>query len=155
AEQRHARIEMVLHNAERLIDRPKGMMVEFRPETLEIGAVGNRVEARPFAGLEADLLAERIGDNQDVREQNGSVEAEPPDRLEGHLRGKLWIEDQVKEPAGLFTGCPVFRQVSPGLPHQPYRRRGTALATQDIKERLIHVRGLSIDRPNQLLRIFM
>ena len=52
------------------------------------GRVGDRIEPRAFAALERDLLAERVGDDENIGEKDRRVEAETADRLQRRLDGQ-------------------------------------------------------------------
>ena len=79
--------------------------------------------------------------DQNIRKQDRRIEAEAPDRLQRHFGGKLRIEAEIEEIAGLFAHRPVFRQIPPGLPHQPDRRRPRSPMIEHVEERLVH-RGI-------------
>ena len=66
-------------------------------------------------------LPHRLGNDEDVAEQNGGIETEPADRLQRHLGGEFRRPDQFEERV-LFLQRPVFRQRAPGLAHQPHGR---------------------------------
>ena len=63
--------------------------------------------------------AERVGDDQNIREDDGGVEVEAADRLQRHLGGIIRREAQIEKAAGLGAQFTVFRQIAPGLPHHP------------------------------------
>ena len=50
-------------------------------ESLQIGRVGYGIENRPLAFGKSQALTQRIGDHQDVGEENRSIETETADRL--------------------------------------------------------------------------
>jgi len=54
----------------------------------EAGGVGDGVEARAFAFGKADGLAESVGDDEDVGEQDRGVEGVAPDRLQRDFGGE-------------------------------------------------------------------
>ena len=70
-----------------------------------------RRKPRPFARLEAQVLAERVRHDQDVGEQDRAVEAEAADRLEGDLGRGLGIVDELEEAALLG---PQLRDIRAG-----------------------------------------
>ena len=57
-------------------------------------------------------------------QQNGGIEAETPDWLEGYFRGKIGGETQGHEVASLGSQVPVFAEISASLAHEPDRSRG-------------------------------
>ncbi len=75
-------------------------------------------ELRP--GVELDRDTHRDERNQDVREENRRVEAEPLDRLRGHLRAELRRAADLEERVLLPDG-PVFGKVTARLAHDPDR----------------------------------
>ena len=52
------------------------------------GGVANGRQDRPFAFLERQALAKRPGHHEDVAEQDGRIETETANGLEGHFSGK-------------------------------------------------------------------
>ena len=93
--------------------------VDLLAQRIDALGIADRVEPGTLAGLEAHVLAERIGNHQDVGKQDRGVEAEPPDRLQRGFDRGLGVVAELKERAGLSTDRPVFRQVASGLAHQP------------------------------------
>jgi hypothetical protein len=80
-----------------------------------------RRQKRPFAGLEAQLLAERVRHDQDIGEQDCAVEAEAPDRLERDLGRGVGIEDELEKAALSRPERAILGQIASRLPHQPDR----------------------------------
>jgi hypothetical protein len=99
----------------------EGVLVEAGQgaEGVEPGARGDRVEARPLPALEPQALAERMGHEQDVGEQDRCVEAVATDGLERDFRGQRRVVAQVEERARLGAGGAVFGQVAACLAHEP------------------------------------
>jgi hypothetical protein len=60
--------------------------------------------------------------DQDVREQDRGIEAEPPDWLQRDVDGELGREAEIEEARNLGPHRAIFRQIAAGLPHQPDRR---------------------------------
>ena len=98
--------------------RPVGLVAQRG----EIGGGLDRLEARPFALLEADALAERVGDDENVGEQDRRVEAETADRLQRRLGRQRRRVAEVEERRRLGAHRAVFGQIAAGLAHQPHRR---------------------------------
>ena len=96
----------------------------------------DRRQARALAALEAHALAERVGHHQNVGEQDRGVEAEAADRLQRRLGGEGGRVAEVDEGARRGADFPVFREVAPGLTHQPHRRNRLAFAVQRGEKRL-------------------
>jgi len=100
-----------------------------------------RIEPRPFADLETDRAAQRVGDHQDIREDDRGVEVEAADRLQRHLGGEFRRETQVEKAAGSGAQFAIFRQIASGLTHHPDRRHRLAAARQHFNKRF-YDRGL-------------
>jgi hypothetical protein len=81
--------------------------------------------------------------HQDVRKQDGGVEAEPADRLERYLDGIVRRENQIEKIAGFLPQGTIFRQVSPGLPHQPDRWRTMRNTIKNIEKQFVHSDSLA------------
>ena len=93
-----------------------------------------RIEPRAFAGLEAHRSAERVGNDENVREDDRGVEVEAADRLQRHFGGEFRREAQIEKAAGLGADFAVFRQIAAGLPHHPERRHRLAAAGKHLKK---------------------
>ena len=93
-----------------------------------------RIEPRAFAGLEPHRAAERVGDHQNVREDDRGVELEAADRLQRDLGGVFRREAQIEKAAGLGAQFAIFRQIAAGLPHHPDRRYRLPAAGKHFKE---------------------
>ena len=89
----------------------------------EIGRSFDRLQARTLAALEADALTERVGNDENVGEQDRRVEAEAANRLQRRLRREGGRIAEVEERGRLRTDLAIFGQVTSGLAHQPDRRR--------------------------------
>ncbi len=98
--------------------------------------VANRVEARAVAGFEGDALAERVGEDENVGEQDRRVEAEAADRLQRRLDRERGVIAKIEKRRGLGPKLAIFRQVAPGLAHEPDRRRFLPLARKRGEEGL-------------------
>ncbi|MNI37926.1 hypothetical protein D3C73_920410 [compost metagenome] len=82
--------------------------------------IAHRVtELRAFAFDEVQLQAHCVGNGEDVREQDGRVQREAAQRLQGDFAGDLRVLGHGQEAAGLGPGGAIFRQVAAGLAHQP------------------------------------
>ena len=89
------------------------------PDARQILAVPYRLELRPLALDELDLLPEGIGHDEDIGEDDGSVEIEPAQGLERYLGGKRRIEAKVEEGTGLGPDLAIFGEIASRLAHQP------------------------------------
>src|SRR5712692_7664823 len=75
----------------------------------------------PLARGEREAQAERLEREQDVGEQDGRVDAQPVDGLQGYLGRELRLVTQLEQRV-LLAQRAVLRQVAPRLPHEPHRR---------------------------------
>ncbi len=107
-----------------------------RGERRDFCGIIQRLQPRTLANLEPHGTAERIGDHEDVGEDDRRIEAEPADRLQRHFGGKLRVEAEIEEAAGLGPHLAIFRQITPGLPHHPHGRGSLALAGEHVDEGL-------------------
>ena len=95
---------------------------------------------RPFALDELEPDAEWLEDEQDIREENGGVHAEPLDGLERHLGRGLRILAQLEEAVARAHRA-VLGHVASGLAHEPNGRDRCRLpATGEEKRRCDGVR---------------
>jgi hypothetical protein len=113
-------------------------MIETVPKPRQLTAIRDGGKAWAFPIHEPYPLAERIRDQQNIREQDRSVELESPHGLKRHLGRQLWSKTELEKVTGAFTNRPVFGQVATRLAHKPYRRRILAFAAQYLKEPFIH-----------------
>ena len=101
----------------------------------------DRGQARPLARHEAQILPQRVRDDQDVGKQDRPVEAETPDRLQRHLGGGRAVIDQIEEAALFRPQCPIFGKIAAGLAHQPDGGRITAFPAQHGEQWFIDSRS--------------
>jgi hypothetical protein len=80
---------------------------------------------------EPDIPLHCIGNDQDIGKQNGGIEAIAADRLQCHFDGVLRGVAEIEKTPCLCPRLPIFREIASCLSHQPERRRGEALATQN------------------------
>ena len=106
----------------------------------DTGGVGHRLQLRPFALDIVQRPAQRMRHHQDVGEQDRRVQPVAADRLQRHFGGQSGVVAEVQEAAGPGPDSAVFRQVAPGLAHQPDRRPGQDLAGQGAEEGLHHLK---------------
>ena len=128
ADQRDLRIERGAHPAQRFIHRLELGEVGLRRQRLDLLRRIQRIEPRAFADLEPDRAAERVGNDQNVGEDDRGVEIEAADRLQRDLGGEFRREAEIEEAAGFGAHLAVFRQIAAGLAHHPDRRHGLPLA---------------------------
>ncbi len=113
-------------------------MVELGLEPRQSVAIRDGVELRPLAVCKLHGLPQCVGNNQNIGEKNRGIETESADGLERGFSGKFRSETELEKVSRLFAQPPIFRKITPGLPHQPYRRWTTALTTKNVEKRLIH-----------------
>ena len=101
------------------------------------GAAHGALELRALAFDEVQAQPHRIGDGQDVGEQDGGVQVETAQRLQRHFTGDLRVLRHAQEAAGFLAGGAVLRQVTTGLAHQPYRRAIHGFAAQGAQEAIV------------------
>ena len=89
-------------------------------QRLYVGVAAPRaVKRRAFAGDEGEPQPHRVGDGQDVGKEDGGVQAEARQRLQGDFAGEIGrLAEGHKLSRRLARGA-VFRQVTPGLAHHP------------------------------------
>ena len=103
-----------------------------------------RIEHGTVPILETDFDAEAIRHHQNIGEQNCRIEIETPDRLQRDFGRQVGRVAQIQKGSGRLPQFPVFRQIAPGLTHEPDRRRRYRFARQHAQNRLIgHRMGLS------------
>jgi hypothetical protein len=89
-------------------------------------------EPRSFAGLEPQILADRMRDDEDVGKQDRAVESEAGDRLQRHLGRRRAVMDELQEAALVGPECTIFGEIASRLAHQPNRR---GIATLPVQHR--------------------
>ena len=129
ADQRHLPAQRALHAAHGLEhERHRGLDVDaVEPRDRGLAAEG-AMDDRALSLRELEPDAERLDDQQDVGEEDRRVDAQPRDGLERDLGRRLGVASELEEPVPLAHRA-VFRQVAPGLPHEPdgsVRRRRPA-----------------------------
>ncbi len=116
------------------IDRRQMLGQPRARELAELGGIGQCLELRAFAFLEPDFLAERVGNHEDVGEDDRRIEAEATDRLQRDLDGLFRRVAEFEERSGRGADGAILRQVASRLPHQPDRRRRKARPGQRLQE---------------------
>jgi hypothetical protein len=99
---------------------------------------------RPFARQKRQILTHRIRHDQNVRKQDGAIEAETAQRLQGDLCCCLAVIDQRQEPALLRAKRAIFRKIAPGLPHQPDGTAREVLSFEGGEQRTGHCESFLI-----------
>jgi hypothetical protein len=106
---------------------------------------------RTLSGLEVQTEIHRMGDGQNIREQNGGIERIPIDRLQRHFAGEIGIGAQREEISGPRTRRAVLGQISSRLAHEPDRPARCRLPEQGPKQQIVlersgHVRSAGSNR---------
>ena len=100
-----------------------------------------------FALQKMQAQAHRVGDRQDIREHDGSVESIAREWLERDFGGKFRILAQRKKTACARPRFVVLRKIAPCLSHEPDRRVGRGLPQQRPDQRVVlgprHKRALT------------
>jgi len=79
-------------------------------------------------GPETHTLAERVGHDENVGEQDGRVETEAADRLQRRFHGQSGRVAEVDERLRRGADLAIFGQVASRLSHQPDRGNALPLA---------------------------
>src|SRR5690625_2739709 len=117
-----------------------GLKPLFQPPWIQAGQILNPpqgLETWAVPLLEPNLLPQGVGNDEDVGKENGRIEAKAADRLQGDLARQFRVVAEVEETACLAAHLAVFRQIAPGLPHEPDRRRVEDLPAQGTQEPLL------------------
>ena len=137
---------------ERAIDRRQIIREPRAGELGELGGVCQRLELGAFACFKPDFLAKGIGDHEDIGEDDRGIEAEAPDRLQRDLDSLLRRVAEFEEGFGRGTDRAIFRQVTPGLAHQPDRWRREARPGQ-CRQQFPAAHDLSLMPPSYSIHI--
>ena len=94
----------------------------WRAERRDVGRTAHRiVDDRSFSLYKGKMEAHPFQGRQNVGKDNGRIEVEGIQRLEGDLGRQLRLFDELEQRVPLAQ-CPVFGHVPPSLTHQPDRR---------------------------------
>ena len=96
----------------------------------------NRLQARSFAFLEPELHPERFGHDQDIGEQDHTVEIETLQWLKARLRRQRRVVAEIEEGSGPGPQRAVLRQITPCLAHEPEWRGSPHLPLKRREKRL-------------------
>ena len=96
-----------------------------------------RIDDRPLALLEPEGDAQRIEREQQVREEDGGVDLDGVDRLQGHLGRELGLAADIEQ-AVAFAQRAVGAHVASRLAHEPHRRGVDRLAAACPEEAIVH-----------------
>src|SRR5215471_19358884 len=117
-----------------LVDRIESTVIDRRIEPRNRSRIAGRIESRPLPLLECHPLTQRMRDHQNIREKNRCVETKSPHRLQGGLGCKLGLKTQLQKITRPPSQRPIFRQIPPGLPHQPNRWNGLCFSIQRFEQ---------------------
>ena len=103
------------------------------------GAVDQaRRELGAFAGEELKVLAHRVGHDEDVGEQDRTVESETADRLERDLGRSVGVIDEREESALVGAQGAVLGKVATRLAHEPDRALARVRFAQGVEKKARH-----------------
>ena len=134
ADERHASGELALHRpygiehiAERFarIEAPHAAEVVLRLQGM--------LDGRSLAPDKVEPHPHRLERQQQIRKQNGRVNVDPPNRLEGHLGREIGGTAEVEERVALAQGA-VLAHIAAGLAHEPHGRRVDRLQPASLNE---------------------
>ncbi len=81
-----------------------------------------------------NLLAQRIGHNQDIGEKDSRVKTETIDGLQGYTARQIRIITKVQERPCLASRFPVLWQIAACLTHQPDGRWTARVTLQSVQQ---------------------
>ena len=138
ADQRHAPVQLAADQSHRVHHVAQFAIHVRHGEFVDVGPAAQRArELRAFALGEAQTQPHRVGNGQDVGEQDRRIEVETLQRLQGHLAGVLRVLRQPHETAGALARGAVLGQVAAGLAHHPDRRGVGGFAAQRAQEAVV------------------
>ena len=109
----------------------------------------HRIEDGPFARFEAYGLAQCIGDDENVGEEDGRIEIETPQGLQRYLGGEIGRIAELEEILRSGPDFPIFGQVAAGLAHDPDWRALLALAQHRGEQGLLGHVTLPFQTPKE------
>ena len=133
-DQRDGRIELAADPAQGFIYRFQLGKIGLPRQRRDFLRHIHGVEPRTLADLESHLAAERVGNHQNVGEDDRGIEAKTADRLQRDFGGEFRREAEIEKAAGPGAHFTVFRQIAAGLPHHPDRRHRLPSAGQHFEE---------------------
>src|SRR6478672_1277104 len=130
--------QLCLDGVDGLIDRCDNGLINRPSEPVHPLTVHNWLEPRSFTLDKPHALAQRIGNNKNIREHDCRIELKSSDRLKRYFGCQPRSQAKLEKIACLLTYPPIFRQIAPRLPHQPDWRRRAKLFVENVNKRLIH-----------------
>ena len=145
SDERHATFEIAPNDPDRVHHESQIIFRIRHAQPIDVGRGAHR-RAEP-GSLSLDELqpeTHRPGDGQDVGEEDGGIEREPAQRLQGDLAGELRCAAQRKEAAGARPRRPILREIASGLAHQPDRSAVDRLSRERPQQTVVHRSCLSL-----------
>ena len=138
ADERHAAVQFAPDEAHRLHDVAEVVVHVGDGQGLYVGEAAHRAgKRRAFAGDEGEPQPHRVGDGQDVGKEDGGVQAEARQRLQGDFAGEIGrLAEGHKLSRRLARGA-VFGQVTPGLAHHPDGGSRDGFAAQHAQQQVV------------------
>ena len=127
-----------------LVDGGKPRLQIVGRQSRQILRLPDRLQPGALALLEPDLLSQRQRHDQDVGEDDGGVQVEAPQRLQGRLGGQIRPKAEVDEVLGFGPHLTILRQIAPGLPHQPDRQALGRLPFETLQKGLVFGSGRGV-----------
>ena len=135
AHRRHLPVELATDRAYRVHHVAQAVFRVGHAERVDRRLVAYRaLEARALALAEVQAETHRVGDGQDVGEQDRRIELVAPQRLHSHFAGEFGVAAQAHEVARLRPRLAVLGQVAARLAHDPDGRAVRGLAPQVLQE---------------------
>src|SRR5690606_9937929 len=127
-DERRLAVELTPNQPDRLEHITEPLFRLTNPKFFDRRAITHgRVDDRAFAFFERERRAHRLERQEDVREEDGRIDAEPK-RLERHLERELRRLADLEERV-FFPERTVLGHVAAGLTHEPNRRHIHGLTT--------------------------
>ena len=115
-----------------------------RVQSRQISSGLNRFKLGAMAFDKTDVLAQCVGNDENIGEQNRSIRSKPFNRLQGHSGSPLRGVAKIEKPVGLGAKFPVFWEKTSCLAHKPERGPRSGLAGEGVEKKIGHsgYRGL-------------
>ena len=88
------------------------------------------MEPGTFACFKRHSLAESVGDDQNIAEQDGGVETKSANWLERRFRRQSWRVAKIQEAFGFGADGAIFGEITSSLAHEPDGRLVDGMAIQ-------------------------
>ena len=118
--------------AHRLVDRFVARRIAGQIGQCRIDQPGRQLG--PLARQKLQVLAQRVGHDQDIGKQDRAVETEADDRLQGDLAGRLAIVGHRQESALFGAQFAIFGEIPASLAHEPERDRASGRTVECIEK---------------------